>query len=263
MSAAGASRRSQQLWQAFNVYGIDVRRAVRSIRNTPRFARTASAYHRQQSTAGGLPLSWRHVRPFLADAIDEAGALDSEYFYQDWWVAREVLRESPRTHLDIGSRIDGFLSHMLVFREIEFVDVRRVDLQIPGFHPIKGDARKLEMFDAESRDSISCLHALEHFGLGRYGDEIDPRGHERAAAEISRVLARRGYAYVSVPVGRERLEFNGQRVFAPDTVQKMFSTLTLERFCAIDDGGQFVEDADPSAYAAARDACGIFKFFKG
>jgi hypothetical protein len=28
-------------------------------------------------------------------------------------------------------------------------------------------------------DSLSCLHALEHFGLGRYGDPIDPRGHEK------------------------------------------------------------------------------------
>lgn len=24
-------------------------------------------------------------------------------------------------------------------------------------------------------DSLSCLHALEHFGLGRYGDPIDPK----------------------------------------------------------------------------------------
>ena len=37
-------------------------------------------------------------------------------------------------------------------------------------------------------DSISCLHALEHFGLGRYGDMIDPQGYEKGLFNISSYL---------------------------------------------------------------------------
>jgi len=67
-------------------------------------------------------------------------------------------------------------------------------------------------------DSLSCLHALEHFGLGRYGDPIDPKGYESGVRNMARILRQGGVFYLSVPVGIERVEFNAQHVFNPNTI---------------------------------------------
>ena len=41
-------------------------------------------------------------------------------------------------------------------------------------------------------DSISSLHAIEHFGLGRYGDPIDYYGHIKAISNITKMLKKMG-----------------------------------------------------------------------
>src|ERR1035437_9128085 len=63
--------------------------------------------------------------------------------------------------------------------------------------------------------SVSCLHVAEHIGLGRYGDPIDPLGTNKALLELQRVLAPGGVLLFSMPVGRERVEFNAQRIWDP------------------------------------------------
>jgi hypothetical protein len=70
-------------------------------------------------------------------------------------------------------------------------------------------------------DSLSCLHAIEHFGLGRYGDPIDPTGHERGIANMALLLKPGGTFYLSTPIGQERVEFNANRVFDPHTIIKL------------------------------------------
>ena len=244
------------------VYGLDPARLLESVKSVPYFIRSLRIYRRQQACVGGSPLMLRYLQPHLADRHGEAGTFDAEYFYQDWWVARDILHRNPKRHIDIGSRLDGFVSHLLVFRDVEFVDVRPLTVDIPSFASVKGDARSLNMYSADSVDSVSCLHAIEHIGLGRYGDQIDPLGPGAVAKEICRVLRPGGCAYISAPIGTERLSFNAQRVFAPQTMLRMFGELTLEKFSAVDDAGRFQEDVLPGAYAGARDACGIFVFRK-
>lgn len=245
------------------VYGLDPARLVGSVKNLPYFIQTLRVYHRQQACVGGLPFMLRYMQPHLADRHGNAGTFDAEYFYQDWWVAREILRRGPERHIDIGSRLDGFISHLLVFRDVEFVDVRPLVIDIPGLACVQGDARNLTMYPVDSVDSVSCLHSIEHMGLGRYGDEVDPLGPVAVAKEICRVLRPGGRAYIAMPIGTERLEFNAQRVFAPQTVLRMFGELTLEKFSAVDDEGRFQEDVLPDVYCDARDACGIFVFKNG
>jgi hypothetical protein len=111
-------------------------------------------------------------------------------------------------------------------------------------------------------ESLSCLHAAEHFGLGRYTDPIDPDACFKAMAAIQRVLRPGGHLYFSVPVGAERLEFNAQRVFDPVTVQVTFNRLQLVSFAAVDDAGQFYPETDPGIYSRARYACGMFELTK-
>lgn len=69
---------------------------------------------------------------------------------------------------------------------------------------------------------------LEHIGLGRYGDPLDPRGTDKAIAELCRVLSPGGDLYVSVPVEQSaQVYFNAHRVFNPNEFAGQFAGLDL------------------------------------
>ncbi len=53
----------------------------------------------------------------------------------------------------------------------------------------------------ESIDRIdSCMHTIEHIGLGRYGDPLDAVGDQTALSELQRVVAPGGSLLIVVPV---------------------------------------------------------------
>ena len=120
----------------------------------------------------------------------------------------------------------------------------------------------LDFFATGSVPSLSSLHAIEHVGLGRYGDRVDPDGCFTAMRELARVLAPGGRLYLGTPIGRERLAFNSERVFDPRTIVETLSALRLVSFDAVDDDDRFVAGADPAAFARATYACGLFEFTK-
>lgn len=107
---------------------------------------------------------------------------------------------------------------------------------IDGLEFRKGSV--LEMpFEDNSMMSLSCLHVIEHLGLGRYGDPVNPESYLQAAKELTRILAPGGVSIVGIPVGRERLCFDAHRVFDPKTILNAFSQLNLREFSLIDDKG--------------------------
>lgn len=60
---------------------------------------------------------------------------------------------------------------------------------------------------------------MEHFGLGRYGDTIDPDAHIKALKAFQRVLKPGGKLYLSVPVGKtNKICFNAHRIYRPQTI---------------------------------------------
>lgn len=121
---------------------------------------------------------------------------------------------------------------------------------------------------AEYCDSLSCLHALEHFGLGRYGDPIDPQGFVRGLANMARLLKPGGVFYLSTPIGAERVEFSANRVFEPRAVVESAATqsLALESLIVIQSDGrleEFAAAAAPLSQLATQRYClGIFVFRK-
>jgi SAM-dependent methyltransferase len=131
-------------------------------------------------------------------------------------------------------------------------------ISIEGLSFIRADGTNLSSFSNCSIDSISSLHAIEHFGLGRYGDEIDPLAWKKVLWEIQRVLRVGGHAYISVPVGRKRVEFNGGRVFDPAQIRENLPLLELVEFSLIDDHETMTQHV---ALEQAKDqifACGLF-----
>jgi SAM-dependent methyltransferase len=198
----------------------------------------------------------------LGDRSGPAGVTLGHYFQQDLWAARRIFRAAPARHIDVGSRLDGFVSHLLVFRDVEVVDIRRVLSPVEGLSFIQADATNLSWLPDNSVPSLSSLHAVEHFGLGRYADPVDPDAPFSAMRAMARVLAPGGRLYFSVPVGRERVEFNAQRVFSPATVIEAFSGLELVSFAAVGDDDRLVDPALPRDFENAQYACGLFEFSK-
>lgn len=171
------------------------------------------------------------------DKYEEAGELDY-YFWQDLWGAKLVKEHNPEKHYDIGSRIDGFIGHLLSFRDNVFmIDIREMTSSIPGLSFVQGDATNLDSIEDSSLESISSLCAIEHFGLGRYGDPIDPDACFKALDSIQRKLIPGGYAYIAVPIGSEHVEFNAHRVFYPETIVKSMNLCELVRFDVTDGKG--------------------------
>jgi SAM-dependent methyltransferase len=198
----------------------------------------------------------------LGDFDAPAGSARGEYFHQDLWAARKIHAARPAGHVDVGSRIDGFISHLLVFMPVTVIDVRPLDDAVDGLTFIAADATTLDRFNDESIGSLSSLHAIEHFGLGRYGDPIDPNACFNAMRSLRRVLRPGGRLYFGVPIGRERLEFNAHRVFAPSTILRSLAPLRLLSFAAVNSEGRLTSDSNPSDWENVEYGCGLFEFTK-
>src|SRR5262245_41950106 len=170
---------------------------------------------RFRAMGGGEGLHWRDSYPCLNDATART-AVEPHYFYQGAWFARRLAHQPPAHHIDIGSSA-LMLGVISGFVPTTFVDIRPLDVELSNFEGLSASITALP-FPDRSIASLSCLHVIEHIGLGRYGDTVDPAGSRRAAKELVRVLAPEGRLFVSTPVGRERVCFNAHRIFAPSTV---------------------------------------------
>jgi SAM-dependent methyltransferase len=179
-------------------------------------------------------------------------------------VAQEIYKAKPVRHADIGSRIDGFVAHAASFREIEVFDIRNVTPDIPNVKFVKADCMSDNFDWTDYCDSVSSLHAIEHFGLGRYGDSLDPEGHLKGLNNIYKMLKQGGVFYFSVPIGEQRIEFNAHRVFSISYLLDCFKDkYDIESFSFVDDNGGFHRnvalDKDMLIHnCRCRFGCGIF-----
>ena len=200
--------------------------------------------------------------PFYYDRYEEAGGVMQHYFHQDIWAANRIYNSGIKKHYDIGSRLDGFISHCLVFCKVVMLDIRSLNVNIPNLEFIQADCTDMKNIKSGSISSISSLHAIEHFGLGRYGDPIDSLGYKKAINEMKRVVKKGGNIYFSVPIGKQRLEFNAHRVFSPLYVLELFRGFKLVEFSVIDDKNNFIEFSDPKKFVNSKFSCGLFHFKK-
>lgn len=247
-------------WFLSSQLGIDLIRTLSSVRGIVRYMR--NLFNFRSGYVGRLEFV-----PCLHDWYEEGGATKNEYFWQDLVVARKIFSAKPIKHVDIGSRVDGFVAHVASFREIEVFDIRPITTVIPGVVFRQADLMNPAGI-TDYCDSLSCLHALEHFGLGRYGDPIDPKGYESGIRNMARILRCGGMFYLSVPIGTERVEFNAQHVFNPITIVDVAESNQLS-LCEFElfthDDGLVAKGATKeilSSLSNLRYGLGIFTFIK-
>lgn len=248
-------------WILSTQFGFDPRRLGYSLLGLPRYI--AGWLRFRQGYKGEI-----NFHPCLFDWYEEGGATKNEYFLQDLHVARQIFLANPAKHVDIGSRIDGFVAHVASFREIEVFDIRLITSTIPGVVFRQKDLMNPGDSFIDYCDSISCLHAIEHFGLGRYGDPIDTNGSTIGLINMIKMLRPGGIFYLSAPVGRERVEFNAHRIFNPSSLVRLADVngLKLIKFASIGSDRTLVLAADPildiTRFEKQSYALGIFTFVK-
>ncbi len=217
-------------------FGIDLRRTYFALRALPFLFKEYFILKKYSDFNWPIELSY----PCLNDRFDFAGTIDKQYFYQDIYVANQIFSRNPINHIDIGSRIDGFIAHLAVFRKIKIIDIRPVDLGLTSVEFIQADICS-ENFKMDNAISVSCLHTIEHFGLGRYGDPIGFKLWEVGISNIWNIVDNSGILYLSFPVGKQRIVFNAHRIFKPSTVLNNLKNSKILSFVYIDDEGKFNE----------------------
>lgn len=223
---------------------------------------------RAQGRRSSEPFPFGKFYPCLNEKTSQSGEATGHYFHQDLLVAQRIFVNEPERHVDIGSRIDGFVSHVASFRKIEVFDVRPLETRIPNVLFRRADLMN-DTFDLKDYcDSVSSLHAIEHFGLGRYGDRLDFEGHIKGLNNIYKLLKWGGKFYFSVPMGEQRIEFNAHRVFSlPYILDLLKRKYRIDAFSYVNDQGDLIRDAglrrqDVEGNFGCHYGCAIFELTK-
>jgi hypothetical protein len=225
-------KRARAILNIFRQFGLDPILTIRGIRSTTRYIRDLRRFKSSASKRNDAkyPIS---ISPALMDFTETAGSADGHYFWQDLYCAQWINARNPDQHLDIGSRIDGFVAHLLSSREVTVIDIRGIENEIPNLNFIQADLQAMPSQSFASVDSVSSLHSIEHFGLGRYGDPLDFEGHTKGLINISKLVKPSGYLYISFPIGEPMIQFNQQRILHPNWPIEVLTEFQLERFILI------------------------------
>ena len=256
----------ENIKKTFRLFGFDIIIFINAIRGLGFYYHDYSIIKKQKGTDSNFPFGKSY--PILGERFTESGTLKGHYFHQDLFVARKIFENNPQRHIDIGSRNDGFVAHVAVFRQIEIIDIREQTSRVKNIVFRRADLMQLPDDMINSYDSISTLHAIEHFGLGRYGDPIDYNGHLKAIENLTKMLQTGGKFYFSVPIGSQRIEFNSHRVFSIQYLLNLFKTnFKLNSFSFVNDNGDFFENVEMNRKEIDNNfgcnyGCGIFELTK-
>jgi SAM-dependent methyltransferase len=259
-------RTAHHIYAFFCELGLDVIKTVNFLRGILFYLRDWVKLVLQKGRNRDFPLSNPYV--ILDDKFDSAGTMTGHYFHQDLLIAQRIFHNKPERHIDIGSRTDGFVAHVASFRPIEIIDIRPIASEVRNITFQQADLMQLPKNLVGACDSISALHAIEHFGLGRYNDPIDYNGHLKALDNIHQILKKGGKLYFSVPMGPQRIEFNAHRVFSVNYLRKQFDgRYKIDHFSYVDDAGRLHEDISYSKEDADQNyscdyGCAIFELTK-
>jgi hypothetical protein len=223
---------------------------------------------KEQARHSSHPFTFAELNPYPHEKKQQSGTAKGHYFHQDLLVARRIHESDPEKHVDIGSRVDGFVAHVATFRNIEVLDIRPLDSNIRNIQFRQADLISLPPAVTGYCDSLSCLHAIEHFGLGRYGDPIDFEGHVKGLNNLYTILKTGGTLYLSCPIGPQRIEFNAHRVFSLKYLLSLFEgKFRIRTFSFVDDRGDLHEDVSLTedrltTNCGCHYGCGIFEMEK-
>ena len=220
-----------------------------------RYGRDRRCYYRQYS--GNYPIK---RLPVLFER-ERRSFFDAHYVYQAYWATNRILKTRPSGfHVDISSHIP-FVAQLCAYLPVIQMEFKPPPVKLPSLKRLSGNLVSLPFQDKSVR-SLSCLHVIEHVGLGRYGDPIDSTGWWKALRELNRIIAVGGHCFLSLPVGKPAVYFNGTYVFRVSDIFHVLDGFELVEFSYVDDNGHLVGFGDFQKVEKMTYALGLFHFKK-
>ncbi len=214
-------------------------------------------FSKQSIEAGYEQPPLNQLYPILNEA-EGVQSLNSHYAQQPVWLFKKLKDAHPDFHVDIGSQLN-MLGYLTTLCPITYIDIRKPNIDFEGLKYAEGSILKLQ-YEDRSIPSLSSLHVVEHIGLGRYGDPLDPVGHIKAIEEIKRVIQPGGSIYLSAPCGRPRVNFNAHRVFESNEIIRLFDGFELVSLSGIYKDDKYHEILTPTQLLECNFGCGFFHF---
>ena len=207
-------------------------------------------------------LEWKNNWPILNEKV--AHEFNRDYTYHTSWASRKIKEINPIVHHDIASDL-RFVTLVSSFIPVIYLEYRPLEISLNNLETRHADICKLS-FPDNHIECLSCLSVLEHIGLGRYGDKLNPKGDLLAISELKRVLAFGGSLLLVVPIGYEsKLQFNAHRIYSHIQIMEYFSELKLIEFSLIPDNkkdGDIIHVPSDSLLKKQKMGAGCYWFKK-
>jgi hypothetical protein len=134
--------------------------------------------------------------------------------YKSDVLLNRLLKRHPiaeKTVLIIGSEVPFYEALAAQLGGIvSTVEYRKITHEIPGLRTYTVD--ELAGTDLQFDCGIS-ISSIEHSGLGRYGDPIDPDGDLKAIQLYKRHIKKGGHLFLEVPLGPDTVVWNAHRIY--------------------------------------------------
>lgn len=237
---------------------VDLRKIIFAIPNYLLFFVDLAKYRRKEKR---YSVEIGDIYPQLYDKTEFTG-FDRHYVYHTAWAARILKKTAPDVHVDISSSL-YFCSIVSAFIPVKFYDFRPAQLNLTHLSSEDADLLNLH-FAGNSIKSLSCMHTVEHVGLGRYGDPLDPDADLKAIDELKRVLAVSGNLLFVVPVGKPKIMYNAHRIYGYNEIIERFNGFKLLDFSLVPDDKSlgFISHATREIADVQNYGCGCFWFQK-
>jgi len=104
--------------------------------------------------------------------------------------------------------------------------------------------------ETEKYDVCFSISSVEHDGLGRYGDPLNPNADLETMRHYKTLVKENGLMFLSVPVGEDRVYFNVHRVYGEERFPKLIAHWTPLEYYGFYDGclKTFYNTADGTPY---------------
>ena len=179
---------------------------------------------------------YQHVLDYVANWIDPAPSFPLCECYQTGvcWEALSAFREEIRDSraIVIGSQSPWAEAMLLALRARHVTSIEWQNTTLRGssraiknrwvwMHPARVASQYLHG-KWHPADVAFSYSSLEHDGLGRYGDPLNPEGDLLSVEKVACLLKPGGLFFLGVPVGGDALAWNAHRIYGSARLRLVF-----------------------------------------
>ena len=178
-------------------------------------------YNNRTKDLAGASLVWTPETPQWN--LDRARRRESDYYAKTDAFLYAALDKYPIREKEIviiGSESPWYECICTSYgAKVTTIEYRTVECSIPGLKVLMPDefAKNPTRFDA----AVS-ISSIEHDGLGRYGDPLNPTGDLRAMTDFKKLLKPGGLLFLAIPVGQDAVTWNAHRIYGRKRLPLLF-----------------------------------------